>query len=116
MSRTISRLAAIAAICLGGQLALAQAVEKLDLTTSEIAAVAVQGQVVALKLKPEAAQKLQAFTRKNLGKSVEVAVDGIAAFQAVASAEISSGVVHLDNPSAQLRSRLESVKGLSSEK
>lgn len=104
---------ALAAIVLGALRVAAAPDDEalvLEVAAEDIAAVVWELPSVSIQLTRPAATELAKITRNNVGRMLELRVDGIRAVRASIIVEIDSGSVYVAAPSKQLRERLTEVQ------
>ena len=79
----------------------------LSLTNTDIQAVSESDGVIWIQLTPPASDKLQKITEESYGKVLNVDIDGMPILSAHIYATITSGVVQVNNPPADVQRRLE---------
>lgn len=104
---------ALAAIVLGALRVAAAPDDEalvLEVAAEDIAAVVWELPSVSIQLTSPAATELAKITRNNVGRMLELRVDGIRAVRASIIVEIDSGSVYVAAPSKPLRERLTEVQ------
>lgn len=79
------------------------------LAGSDVDSVAFDAQGVFIKMTPDAAARLLAWTSAASGGTLSVTLDGEPLLHARVAAPVSSGVLQVRNPSPELRRRLEAI-------
>ncbi|MFA5628530.1 MAG: hypothetical protein WC965_13810 [Thiohalomonadaceae bacterium] len=85
---------------------------KFSLENTDIQAIAEHDGSMWIQLSPPAASRLQTITAQSYGKQLIVDIDGISVFSARIYSTIESGVIQVDNPSPDVRRRLERLRSL----
>ncbi len=85
------------------------ALARLDLSRADIDAVAVDPEHTTVRLTPSAALLLRQMTRDNVGRTLELRIDGLTALSVRVQAEIESGILRLPRPSPELQQRLQTA-------
>lgn len=85
---------------------------KFSLKTTDIQAIAEHDDSMWIQLCPSAASRLQTITAQSYGKQLIIDIDGISAFGARIYSTTESGVIQVDNPSPEVRRRLERFRSL----
>jgi len=85
---------------------------KFSLTNADIQAIAEYDGSMWVQLTPPAASRLQTVTAESYGKQLVVDIDGMSITSTHVYATIESGVIQVDNPSTDVRRRLERLRSL----
>lgn len=85
---------------------------RFSLANADIQAISEYDGSTWIQLSPPAASRLQAITAQSYGKQLIVDIDGMSVFSARIYSTIESGVIQVDNPSPDVRRRLERLRGL----
>lgn len=99
-----------------GGSAAGQTAVRLELTEADIRAVVLKEEAAWVKLTPRAAAKLLQLTTENLGRQLVVTFDTLPVVQSRIFAAVDSGVLQVDAPSPELRSRLRRIAQLRASK
>jgi hypothetical protein len=99
-------LAAALSVLWGVDTASAEAAAVLEVSSAEIVKITWQAASANVHLSPDAATRLRSATRRNIGRALEVRIDGVTAVKATVMGEIDSGIVYLGTPSKRVRELL----------
>lgn len=82
----------------------------LHLAADDVAAMEIGESTVWMKLTPSAASRLRAVTEQSYGQRLEIDLEGVPLLQTDVFATIESGVLQVNNPSAEVIRRLERLQ------